>query len=406
MPNILAVDDEPIYHRMIAQTLEPLGHHVDTALTGMDGLKIARNLKPDLIITDVMMPDISGYELTRYLRRESTFAHTPILVLTSHNDLQDKLKSFEAGADDHMTKPFEKEELVARINALLRRSEVARSAQAFITPRDEAARLIAIHSLRGGIGCSTIAVNLAIGFSKLWETPTLLMDMVLMAGQTALMLNTSLKRTWADLAGVKPSDVEMEVIQSVITKTESGLELIAAPTHPTQAEILDSNVLTTAVEVLRPHYDTIVADLPHDFNDVAIQVLDNADIILLLIAPELASVRAAASALETYDKLRYDPDKIKLVLNATFPRYGLSREKIEQALGKTITMGIPFTADKFVQGINYGQPLMLAEPGHPVSALIEDYAFYLSKDTRKKIRPAAPSEAWKRVQKRFTERRK
>jgi CheY-like chemotaxis protein len=122
MAHILIIDDEPIYHRMIAHALEPLGHHVDTALNGLEGLKAARNLRPDLIITDVMMPDITGYEVTRRLRREPAFSNTPILVLTSQAEMQNRLEAFESGADDHMTKPFDKAELLAllRIDPALR----------------------------------------------------------------------------------------------------------------------------------------------------------------------------------------------------------------------------------------------------------------------------------------------
>jgi pilus assembly protein CpaE len=406
MAHILVIDDDPIYQSMIAHTLEPLGHQVEIAANPLEGLRLAMEIQPDLIITDVVMPEISGYEVSRRLRREPAFANTPILVLTSQAEIQDKLKSFEAGADDHMTKPFDRAELVARVNVFLRRSEAARTVQATTRPREEEARIIGVHSLRGGIGCSTLAVNLSLALAQLWDNPTLLIDLVLIAGQSALMLNTTLKRTWADLSGFSPAELEMEILQSVTTKTESGLQLIAAPTHPTDAERLSEEHLEAALQALRPHYDYIVADLPHDFSGPAVQVLDMADVILLMVAPELASIRAAAAALEAYYDLNYDTEKIKLVMNAIFPRYGLSREKIEQALGMPITMGIPFTPDKFVQAINLGQPITLSEPAHPFSALIEDYAFYLSKDNRKKVKPIQPSEAWMRVYKRFAARKK
>ena len=96
---------------------------VHSAQNGEEGLSLAHKLKPDIIITDVMMPGITGYEFTRLLRREPEFAVTPILVLTAQSGLDAKLQSFEAGADDHLTKPFEPQELAVRVTALLRRAE-------------------------------------------------------------------------------------------------------------------------------------------------------------------------------------------------------------------------------------------------------------------------------------------
>ena len=113
MPRILVIDDEPLYHKMIAHALEAEKYQLDFASSGNEGFQKAKIHKPDLIITDVMMPDMDGYEVTRLLRREPDFAHTPILVLTAQAGLQNKLKSFEAGADDHLIKPFEPEELAA-----------------------------------------------------------------------------------------------------------------------------------------------------------------------------------------------------------------------------------------------------------------------------------------------------
>src|SRR5690349_4844138 len=160
MPRVLVIDDEPINHQLVAHALEPLKCELHFAENGKGGVSKARNVKPDVIITDVMMPEINGYEVTRLLRREAEFSSIPILVLTAQAGLQDKLKSFEAGADDHLTKPFEAAELAARVTSLLRRAEAARSSRVE-TKADENAFTIAIHSLRGGTGCSSLAVNLS-----------------------------------------------------------------------------------------------------------------------------------------------------------------------------------------------------------------------------------------------------
>jgi len=149
-----------------------------------------------------------------------------------------------------------------------------------------------------------------------------------------------------------------------------------------------------------------VADLSHDFSAVTIQALDVADFILMVVSPDMSSSRAAWAAMDTYGKLNYPTDKIKLVLNATFPRSGLLKEKIETALKLPVTVTIPYTPDLFVEAINLGRPLLFGKPDEPVSGLLEDLAFYLSKEADKKTKPENPSQAWKRVYQRYTKKRK
>ena len=405
MPRILVIDDEPIYHKMVASALEHENYQLDFALSANEGLQKAQVTRPDLIITDVMMPDMNGYEVTRLLRRDPQFARIPILVLTAQAALQNKLSSFEAGADDYLSKPFEPAELVMRLAALLRRAELSQTP----VPKTQVqakARLIAIHSLKGGTGCSSMAVNLGVGLASLWRRPTILLDLNMVAGQVALMLNSSLRRTWADIAHINPLEIEWEMLESIIAKHESGTAFIAAPTFPGEVELVRGELLDASLRLLQERYDYLVADLPHDFSDIVIRTLDSADFILVMAAPDVASLRATAAALDTYKKLNYPPEKIKLILNATFPRHGLQKDKIEAALGIPVMLVIPYASDLFVQAINYGQPIVYTKPEQPVAALLENLAFTLSMETDKKTRPELPSEAWKRVYKRYSQRKK
>src|SRR5450432_2985346 len=118
---ILVVDDEAVLVETIAYNLEQAGYSVVTASDGNSALEAARSEDSDLILLDIMLPGIDGLEVCRQLRRESNTATTPIVMLTAKGDEIDKVVGLEVGADDYVTKPFGRRELLARVRALLRR---------------------------------------------------------------------------------------------------------------------------------------------------------------------------------------------------------------------------------------------------------------------------------------------
>ena len=120
---ILVVDDEEVLLETIAYNLEQAGYQVITVCDGASALEAARRESPHLIILDIMLPGMDGLEVCRLLRRENSTATTPIMMLTAKGDEIDKVVGLEVGADDYVTKPFGRRELLARVRALLRRAE-------------------------------------------------------------------------------------------------------------------------------------------------------------------------------------------------------------------------------------------------------------------------------------------
>ena len=118
---ILIVDDEPDILDIISYNLKAEGYKVKTASSGREGVEKAKKVRPDLILLDVMMPEMDGFTLAGEIREIDK--HVPILFLTAKSMKEDKLQGFTLGADDYLTKPFAMDELLARINAILRRTE-------------------------------------------------------------------------------------------------------------------------------------------------------------------------------------------------------------------------------------------------------------------------------------------
>lgn len=120
MPTILLVEDETLLAETLRYNLEREGYTVLTAADGMTGLDLARAEQPDLLILDVMLPKLDGFSVCRILRRE---ANIPIMMLTARQDEVDRIAGLELGADDYVIKPFSLGELLARVRAILRRSD-------------------------------------------------------------------------------------------------------------------------------------------------------------------------------------------------------------------------------------------------------------------------------------------
>jgi len=122
MNKILVVDDEQSINELVKINLELAGYKVIQALDGIKGFALAKQELPNVIILDVMMPEVDGFTVAQRIRQNATTKNIPILMLTALSQINDKVRGFDIGVDDYLTKPFEMEELKARVRALLKRS--------------------------------------------------------------------------------------------------------------------------------------------------------------------------------------------------------------------------------------------------------------------------------------------
>jgi len=418
---ILLVDDDEILRKMTGTLLEKQGFEVTAVSDGEKALEQLKFILPDAILLDVMMPGMDGFSACKAIRENPATMRIPVIMLTALDSVENKVKGFEAGADDYLAKPVDTLELVARINVLIRRAESSIMAlpapaapggsKAPEVPGEtpvpvirEKSHTIAVFSLRGGSGVSTIAVNLAAGLSQLWEMQVALVDMVAVAGQTALFLNQSLHNTWSDLC--KMDVIDEEAVISAMLPHESRVRTLASPRRPEESDLMTPEKVSRTIEILRKSFPYVVLDLPHDLSERCLAAMDQSDVILIITQPEIVSLRAASMTLEIFDALNYQNKKAYVILNWTFPHHGLSIKDMERMLKTNIDLVIPYGADEFITAMNIGNPPVLANPEGALGVIFEDMAMALSKESMLKQRPVQPSSAWKRVAERNRKKKK
>lgn len=149
---ILVVEDESDIAALVAFQLTHAGYRVRTASTGREALRAIDTEPPDLVVLDLMLPEVSGTQVLRTIRSRKETADTPVIVLTARGEEKDRLEGFELGADDYIAKPFSPKELVARVRAVLRRTEPGE-------PRAQRGRIMRAGVLLVDVDAHRVTVN-------------------------------------------------------------------------------------------------------------------------------------------------------------------------------------------------------------------------------------------------------
>jgi MinD-like ATPase involved in chromosome partitioning or flagellar assembly len=393
---VLLIDDEQFYFKLLQKSLREAEYQLEYAKSGNEGLAKIPSFEPEILIVDLKLPELDGFEILKRLRRDPKFSYIPAIVITSQDELSEKLKAFELGADDYLVKPFQPEELVARIGILARRGRAIQMVQKESSSVTETT-IVTVHSLRGGLGCSSIVVNLGLAFYKLWGKRTLLLDSVLTAGQVALLLDAKPTVTWEHLVGLELENLDDAVVAEIMCSDKSGVRYVASPRYPLAADTFSSETLKLLIEKIKNHSDFVVVDTSHDFSDMTIHMLSVSSTILLVLAPEMASLRTTVSALEIYDRLGIHLDKVKIALNNNSSNPAIKQTQLEKVLKRPIDFVLPFEAGEVNRALNFGQPFILTNPDLSICLGLEKMAYALSDEAHKGLPPAVPTPTWKRV---------
>ncbi len=366
MAKILIIDDNADLLETIRQVLELRGgHQAVLSADGADGLTKALADPPDLAIIDVMMPGVSGYEVCRQLRANPPTASIPIIIFTARGQLVDRQAALDAGADDYMVKPVTLKKLLERVNDLL-----AKRAQ---EKAPVLAGTVVLLSLRGGVGVTTLAVNLAAALAQARDGTACLVDLCPSSGHVALQLGLRPEPNWSDL--VRASVPDAEVVEAHLLQHASGLRVLASPVFPITGQILPQPVVQTTLRILRQRFTATVVDAPSVLSEVTMETLKVATVVGLVITAEPPSIQTAVGTLRA---LRQWSSKFQIILNQTTPGPQLPAEAIERTLRRPLMGTIPFDPDQ-VRALAQGAPLTLHSPDSPLARAVRGLAQELSR---------------------------
>ncbi len=368
---ILIVEDSEITLYKLKAILVRLGYSVsahDRPSSALEWLSVSP-VPPDLVISDVVMPGMDGYAFVKQLRSNPKTSKVPVIMLTSQTEIKDKVAGLEAGADDFLSKTVSPDELELRVKALL-----TRNLEKNISISQSASKVYTVFSLRGGVGTTSIAVNLAVAIAQLHHIKPCLWDMALSGGQCALMLNVRPRNTLASLAGWPEGSIEEGLLGSMLLEHESGISLLPAPQSFEEGDLITKSTVDLVWPPLQLIAPYIIVDGGNHFTDPMISILERSDAILLVIAPELASVNAAYQAMRLFEELGVLRSKILPVVNEIFPRSSLTTAKIAEGLKTEIYAEIPFDTLNMVRAINQGTPYLTIAGKTPTSSAITKIA--------------------------------
>ncbi len=349
---------------------------VGTENSGRSGIEAAWQLKPDVVLMDINMPDMDGITATERIRSMNPVIQ--IVMLSVQGDSNYMRRAMLAGARDFLTKPPAVDELIAalRLAGKMAREERAKSivASQMVTGRlslstilpSTLGKIITVYSPKGGTGTTTLAVNLAITLRS-EEAPVLIVDGNLQFGDVAVFMNEQVRNSVLELAP-RVDELDPDVVDEVIISHKaSGVQILAAPPRPEYADKVTPEQFKKLLEYLRTLYHYIVVDTSSGLTDVVLAAMDASDLIVLITTQEIPAIKSARQFLDVAEVLNIDINRILFVMNRFDRRIGILPEKISESFKHRIVAVLPFDERVVIPSVNRGIPFMLGDRSKPIS---------------------------------------
>ncbi len=359
---ILIVDDDLDTLRLVGLMLQKKGYQIVAANNGKQGLlKVAEDI-PDLILLDVMMPEMDGYEVARRLRENPETANIPILMFTAKSQLDDKVTGFEAGADDYLKKPTHPAELHAHLKALLALSLNFNKNKP--VPVDQKTTTVGIISARGGLGVSSIALNLGSLLGSNMEKETIVLELQQGMGSMGRDLGFTDFGNIRELLKKKPKEITKEVVEEALFEYIAGVRVLPASEEPKDAlfnnAIQQSGTIFSRLSSLAYF---VIVDFGAGLPSLNQALLPQCDQIIVLIESFSNSIAQAKLLIKNLLELGIEEEKILIVLNNRMRSdLLLPRKQVNREIGSPLAMAFTPAPELFSQANKKNTTAVIEQP--------------------------------------------
>jgi pilus assembly protein CpaE len=365
---ILIVDDDVDSLKLIGLMLQRNGYEVAAANTGGQALAKAESERPNLIILDVMMPDMNGLEVCRRLRSNPLTADIPIIMFTAKTLIDDKVKGFEAGADDYLTKPTHPAELATRVRAMLARSAAKQEAvvqqQVAAKPKNMS---IGVLGAKGGVGTTTVAINLAAGLLMAGENPVVA-DFRMGSGSLAVMLGLIRTQSMSRLLSSPLGEITQKAVENALASHASGLRALVSSISSKEAQLKFSEEQALAVvNNLRIIAKPAVFDLGSGYTSLTARLLQEMERILVVVEPNSLALNMARELIKQVDEDGGGSRISVVVLSRAQSSLQTPWQEVENVLGREIKAIISAAPELAFQSIENKNPIILLQPNSVVA---------------------------------------
>jgi pilus assembly protein CpaE len=358
---ILIADDDVETLRLIGLMLQRQGFEIVAATNGAQALEMSHNASPDLIILDVMMPDLDGYQVTRQLRQDASTADIPILMFTAKSQVEDKVTGYEAGVDEYITKPIHPAELVARVKALLSRVKSRPS-----TPNAERGYMIAVVAPKGGLGASTMTLNLAISYAQRVKSEVIAAELRPGHGSWAQELGYNAKEGLNNLLKAKPFEISNNNVETELVRTTyNGVRLLLADSEISDIDLVSASAQLEAVVRILPFLAPMVLlDIGVPVLPKVDRVLAFCDEVMLITEPFPASLRGTKRYMQELGNCGFGKSKLLTVvmINRIRADVQLTITQVQESLGVTVAQVIPPVPEIAYQAALQYLPIVKLQP--------------------------------------------